>query len=42
MSREFREFIIAVVIGLKQIRENPTQAKVENLLIDLQAMLASQ
>lgn len=41
-EKNYRDFIAATVIRLKEIRDNPTPSKVENILIDLQALTLNQ
>lgn len=38
----YRAFIRATVALLKQIRDNPTPAKIDNVLIDLQTLTLEQ
>ena len=40
--RCYRAFIRATVALLKQIRDNPTPAKIDNVLIDLQTLTLEQ
>lgn len=35
-------FVVATVAGLERIKGNPTTAKIENLLIDLQSLTLDQ
>ena len=38
----YRAFVRATVALLKQIRDNPTPAKIDNVLIDLQTLTLEQ
>lgn len=42
MSTLFLEFVSATVQCLKQIRDNPTTAKVDDVLLELQTLLLSR
>lgn len=40
--KDYREFIAATIASLLKIRDNPTPAKIDNILIDLQTVTLTQ
>lgn len=42
IEKDYREFILATIALLKSVRNNPTPAKIDDILIDLQALTMEQ